>query len=65
MEPFEAATSRPAPIAAAKGSSITTILRAPACKTASMTARRSTLVTPDGTDTITRGLHNEYVPTAF
>ena len=56
MDPFESAISRPAPMAAAKGSSMTTIFRAPACNTASMTARRSTFVTPDGTDTMTRGL---------
>ena len=64
MEPLELATSRPAPIAAASGSSITTVLRAPACIAASMTARFSTFVAPEGTQIIIRGLKSRDLPIA-
>src|SRR5579884_1076995 len=49
MFPVGSATGRPAPIAAAIGSSIRYALRAPADSVASSTARFSTPVTPDGT----------------
>ena len=65
MEPFDSAISRPAPIAAAKGSSMTTVLRAPALRAASMTARRSTFVMPDGTQIMTLGLKNNALPMAL
>ena len=42
-------------MAAAIGSSMSDALRAPASWAASSTARRSSLVSPDGTQTITRG----------
>ena len=48
-------TGRPAPIAAAIGSSIRRAQRAPALIVASRTARFSTSVTPDGMPTSTRG----------
>ena len=54
-EPVGSATGRPAPIAAAIGSSIRYALRAPAERQASSTARFSTPVTPEGTQTTTRG----------
>ena len=47
---------RPAPIAAASGSSISQAWRAPAEMAASVTARRSTEVTPDGTQIMISGL---------
>ena len=55
MFPVGSATGRPAPIAAAIGSSIRYAWRAPAESVASSTARFSTPVTPDGTQTTTRG----------
>src|SRR6266536_2152575 len=55
MFPVGSATGRPAPIAAAIGSSIRYAWRAPADSVASSTARFSTPVTPDGTQTTTRG----------
>ena len=55
MFPVGSATGRPAPIAAAIGSSIRKALRAPAERVASSTARFSTPVTPEGTQTTTRG----------
>ena len=55
MLPVGSATGRPAPIAAAMGSSISSVQRAPACRTASSTARFSTPVTPEGTQITTRG----------
>src|SRR6266511_78014 len=55
MFPVGSATGRPAPIAAAIGSSIRYACRAPADSVASSTARFSTPVTPDGTHTTTRG----------
>ena len=58
MFPVGSATGRPAPIAAAIGSSIRYALRAPADSVASSTARFSTPVTPEGTQTTTRGCAN-------
>ena len=55
MLPVGSATGRPAPIAAAIGSSIRYAWRAPAERQASSTARFSTPVTPEGTQTTTRG----------
>ena len=55
MFPVGSPTGRPAPIAAAMGSSIKYAWRAPADRHASSTARFSTPVTPDGTHTTTRG----------
>jgi hypothetical protein len=52
--PCASATARPAPIAAAIGSSISDTLRAPASKVASSTAARSTFVVPLGTHKTTR-----------
>ena len=46
---------RPAPIAAAMGSSIRYTSRAPACMAESRTARFSTWVIPDGTPMTIRG----------
>ena len=54
MAPTCSALSKPVPIAAAKGSSISTILRAPACKSTSKTARFSTGVILEGTQAIIR-----------
>src|SRR5262245_42895855 len=56
MEPVGSVTGRPAPIAAAIGSSISQTLRAPALSAASRIARRSTGVEPDGTQMIICGL---------
>ena len=55
MFPVGSATGSPAPIAAAIGSSIRYAWRAPAESVASSTARFSTPVTPEGTQTTTRG----------
>ena len=55
IEPVGSPTGRPAPIAAAIGSSMRYAWRAPADRHASSTARFSTPVTPDGTQTTTRG----------
>ena len=55
MLPVGSPTGRPAPIAAAIGSSIRYAWRAPAERQASSTARFSTPVTPEGTQTTTRG----------
>ena len=55
MFPVGSPTGRPAPMAAAIGSSIKYAWRAPADRHASSTARFSTPVTPDGTQTTTRG----------
>ena len=57
MQPFGSATSRPAPIAAAIGSSISSAWLAPACIAASWTALFSTVVIREGTHIITRGLN--------
>src|SRR5918992_4073323 len=58
MFPVGSATGSPAPIAAAMGSSIRYALPAPAAYVASSTARFSTPVTPEGTQTTTRGCAN-------
>ena len=55
IEPVGSPTGSPAPIAAAIGSSIRYAWRAPAARQASSTARFSTPVTPEGTQTTTRG----------
>ena len=55
MLPVASDTGSPAPIAAAIGSSIRSAWRAPADSVASITARFSTPVTPEGTHTTTRG----------
>ena len=55
MLPVGSPTGRPAPMAAAIGSSIRYAWRAPALRHASSTARFSTPVTPEGTQTTTRG----------
>ena len=55
MLPVGSPTGRPAPMAAAIGSSIRYAWRAPALRQASSTARFSTPVTPEGTQTTTRG----------
>src|SRR5436309_7726221 len=55
MFPVGSPTGRPAPIAAAIGSSMRYAWRAPADRHASSTARFSTPVTPHGTQTTTRG----------
>lgn len=56
MLPVASWTGRPEPMAAAMGSSMMCTWRAPAWDDASMTARRSTPVMPEGTHTTTRGL---------
>ena len=65
MLPVASDTGSPAPMAAAIGSSMTMTWRAPAFKLASRTARRSTSVTPDGMQMITRGRVNMPLPQAF
>ena len=55
IEPVGSVTGRPAPIAAAIGSSIRNTRRAPALSADSWIARRSTAVEPEGTQMITRG----------
>ena len=55
MEPEGSVTGRPAPIAAAIGSSISSTLRAPALSADSWIARRSTAVEPEGTQTMMSG----------
>ena len=56
MLPVGSCTGSPAPIAAAIGSSMIHAWRAPAASAASMTARFSTPVTPDGTHITMSGL---------
>ena len=56
IEPVGSVTGRPAPIAAAIGSSIRNTRLAPALSADSWIARRSTAVEPEGTQTITCGL---------
>ncbi len=63
MQPWGAAMSTPAPMAAATGSSIRQTLRTPAAPMASTTARFSTSVTPQGTLTTTRGIKTRLRPT--
>ncbi|MPN16181.1 hypothetical protein SDC9_163519 [bioreactor metagenome] len=65
MLPRGSAMSMPAPIAAAIGSSIRNVWRAPASSVASITERFSTSVTPLGTHTMTRGLKNMWRPDTF
>src|SRR5215212_2350308 len=55
MDPWASLTGIPAPIAAARGSSMVYACRAPADSVASLTARSSTPVTPLGTHTTTLG----------
>src|SRR5215203_2858793 len=55
MEPWASLTGNSAPIAAANGSSMAYACRAPADLAASLTARSSMSVTPEGTHTITLG----------
>ena len=55
IDPNGSATGRPAPIAAAIGSSISETRSAPALVTASRIARRSTDVAPEGTQITTSG----------
>src|SRR5947209_6390780 len=55
IEPVGSPTGSPAPMAAAIGSSMRYAVRAPALRQASSTARFSTPVTPEGTQTTTRG----------
>ena len=63
MLPVGSCTGRPAPMAAAMGSSMMNAgLRAPADSAASCTARCSTPVMPDGTQMTMRGLANLRVP---
>ena len=64
MLPTGSWIGRPAPIAAAKVSSKSVAERAPASVTASSTARRSTGVRAEGTQTSTRGLENLATPMA-
>ena len=54
IAPTCSALSKPVPIAAANGSSMRTILRAPACNNTSKTARFSTGVILDGTQAMMR-----------
>ena len=55
MLPVGSPTGRPAPMAAAMGSSIRSTLLEPAWRAASSTARRSTSVTPEGMQMTIRG----------
>ena len=55
MHPPALVTGSPAPIAAATGSSMSLVSMDPASAVASTTERRSTSVTPAGTQTTTRG----------
>src|SRR5215218_10494691 len=55
MDPSGSLTGRSTPMAAAKGSSIVYAFLAPADSVASLTALSSTPVTPEGTQTATRG----------
>ena len=65
MEPWGSATGRPAPMAAAMGSSMMETRLAPACSAASRTARRSTAVTPEGIQMTTRGREKKLFPMAL
>ena len=56
IEPVASSTGRPAPMAAAIGSSISSTRRAPAPRADSLMARRSTWVEPHGTQMTMRGL---------
>ena len=59
MLPTGSVVGSPAPMAAAMGSSMTVTCRAPALAAACRTARRSTSVTPLGTQMTTRGWANQ------
>src|SRR5215204_2852170 len=59
MDPWASLTGNPAPMAAARGSSIVYACRAPADSVASLTALSSTPVTPLGTHTTTLGPESE------
>ena len=63
--PLGSAMGRPAPMAAASGSSMSQACRAPAEIAASVTARRSTEVTPDGTQIMISGLNSRWRPCTF
>lgn len=63
MQPRGAATSTPAPMAAATDSSISTARRAPEAMAASTAERRSTSVMEAGTLTATLGLSTLYAHT--
>ena len=60
--PLGSAIGRPTPIAAASGSSMSHACRAPAEIAASVTALRSTDVTPDGTQIMISGLNRRWRP---
>jgi hypothetical protein len=62
MLPNGSVTGRPAPIAAAIGSSIRKTRRAPALLAASRIARRSTVVEPEGTQIAISGLPRVRTP---
>ena len=62
IEPDGSFTGRPAPIAAAIGSSTRRAQRAPADMAASCTARFSTSVTPDGMPMMIRGRGRSAIP---
>ena len=65
MLPTGSVVGSPAPMAAAIGSSMTVTCRAPARAAAWRTARRSTSVTPLGTQMTTRGRANHLRPQAW
>ena len=65
MLPTASVVGNPAPMAAAMGSSITVTWRAPALAAAWRTARRSTSVTPEGTQMTTRGRAKMLLPHAW
>jgi len=62
MLPLGPEIGRFAPMAAASGSSMRYASRAPARNAASFTARRSTLVTPDGTQIMSSGWNTRMRP---
>ena len=65
MLPTASVVGRPLPMAAAIGSSMTVTWRAPALAAAWRTARRSTSVTPEGTQMTTRGRARMLLPQAW
>ena len=65
MLPTASVVGSPLPMAAAMGSSMTVTWRAPALAAAWRTARRSTSVTPDGTQMTTRGWAKMLLPQAW
>ena len=64
MLPTASVVGKPLPMAAAIGSSMTVTWRAPALAAAWRTARRSTSVTPEGTQMTTRGRARMLLPQA-